>query len=152
MDTPPTETTAESFGRLVTELAIAAGYDMSPGSSGRGRLAADTGMSVSAVGRMVNGKTLPKPNQIEHIARAVRTTTQHLLQAAGVISDGDWPEGGIPDVLSVTSQSPLTPQAAADAWGITDPMIRAMLIANIEHALRLQREVTGQAAASTGGL
>lgn len=99
---------------------------------------------------MVTGKTLPKPSQFEHIARAVGTTVNNLMQAAEIISSQDSPESSIPDVLSVTSQSPLTPQAAADAWGITDPTIRTMLITNIEQAIRLQREKTEHAAASSG--
>lgn len=150
MDTPE-ETTAEAFGRLVTDLAVKAGYDLTPGGSGRSQLAQDTGMSVSAIGRMLTGKTLPKPNQFEKIAQAVGTHVHNLLTAAGVISATDWPEEAIPDVRSVTLQSPLSPQAAADAWGITDPMIRGMLISNIEQAIRLQREATEHAAASTGG-
>ncbi|MGC4947803.1 helix-turn-helix domain-containing protein [Streptomyces sp. DT224] len=150
MDTPREPTTAETFGQLVKELATRAGYDMETGGSGRGRLAADTGMSISAVGRMVTGKTLPKPNQFEHIARAVGTSVQTLLQAAGVVSTGDWAERDVPDVPSVTTQSPLTPEAAADAWGITDPMIRPMLLGNIEQAIRLQHEATERKAASTG--
>ena len=148
MDT--SENAAERFGALVRQLALDAGYDLTPRAGGRSDLARDTGMSVSAVGRMADGKTLPMPAQFEKIARALGTDVHNLLVAAGVISATDWPKDANPDVRSVTSQSPLSPEAAADSWGITDPMIRRMLINNIEQAIRLQREATEQTTASTG--
>jgi len=152
MDTS-TQTAAERFGRYVSNLAIRAGFDLTPGGSGRTELAKATGMSVSAVGRMLNGKTLPMPNQIEAIARAVNAQVPDLLVEAGVISEGAWTRSATTDVRSTTApgETPLTPQAAADAWGITDPIIREMLISNIEQAIRLQREAAQRREAAMGG-
>jgi transcriptional regulator with XRE-family HTH domain len=148
MDTPNER--AKRFGDLVRQLAPAAGYDLTTGAGGRAALARDVGMSPSAVGRMVNGETLPMPGQFEKIARALNTDVRNLMVAAGVISSTDWAESKIPDVRSATVQSPPSPEEAADAWGITDPMIRRMLISNIEQAIRLQREATEHTAASGG--
>jgi transcriptional regulator with XRE-family HTH domain len=136
---PPGRTTAKEFGALVRRLAESAGYDLTPGRGGRIALARDTGMSESAVGRMLSGLTLPMPSQFENIARALNADVRHLLVAAGVISHESWPEGTTPDVRSSTTQSPQSPEAYADAWGITDPVIRQTLVSNIELAIRLQR-------------
>ncbi|WP_019548514.1 helix-turn-helix domain-containing protein [Streptomyces sulphureus] len=133
------ESTAKRFGELITRLAIEAGYNLDSGGGGRSALARDTGMSASAIGRMLSGRSLPMPSQLESIARAVRTDVRTLLVTAGVISEHSWPHATKPDVLSVTQQSPsLSPEAAADAWGITNPGIRSMLLASIEQAIRLQ--------------
>ncbi|MFE0766137.1 helix-turn-helix domain-containing protein [Streptomyces smyrnaeus] len=140
--------TAERFGALVANLAIEAGYNLDSGGGGRSALARDIGMSPSAVGRMLSGKSLPMPHQLEAIARVVRTDVRTLLVTAGVISDQSWPSDANADVLSATqqSQSPsLSPEAAADAWGITDPGIRSMLLGSIEQAIRLQKASSREA-------
>lgn len=152
-DEPPSgpRATAREFGQLVRQLAIEAGYDMSPKGGGRIALARDTGMSESAVGRMINGHTLPMPAQFENLAKALHTDVRNLLLAAGVISREAWPEGAIPDVRSAPSQSPQSPEAYADSWGITDPVIRQTMVGSIELAIRLQRAKDTEQSAATSG-
>ncbi|MEU2487133.1 helix-turn-helix transcriptional regulator [Streptomyces sp. NPDC012617] len=136
-DAPP----AVRFGALITELATQAGYDLTPGSGGRTHLARDTGMSPSAVGRMLDGKTLPMPQQLEGLARAVGEPIRTLLVSAGVISANSWPNETDSQVLSANSRSQtLSPEAAADMWGVTEPGIRSMLISSVQQAINLQRE------------
>jgi transcriptional regulator with XRE-family HTH domain len=142
---------AKRFGALVSELAGEAGYDLTPGAGGRLALARDTGMSESAIGRMLNGLTLPMPNQFEKIARVLNTDVRNLLVAAGVISREAWPEGSIPDVRSASSQSPLSPEEYADSWGITDPVIRQTMVGSIEMAIRLQRAQRTEHTSATSG-
>jgi transcriptional regulator with XRE-family HTH domain len=147
---PPgdTKSTARHFGDLIRRLATDAGYDLTPGKGGRITLAREIGMSESAVGRMLNGITLPMPNQFEQIAKVLHTDVRELLVAAGVISREAWPDGAVPDVRSSTSQ-PMSPEAYADAWGITDPVIRQTMVGAIELALRLHRaQHTERSAAS----
>ncbi|WP_106518144.1 helix-turn-helix domain-containing protein [Streptomyces sp. 111WW2] len=160
MDTPPSpsreptpdgRSAAERFGALVRRLAAEAGYDMTPGAGGQVALANAIGMSRSAVGRMLNGVTLPMPNQFEKIAGVLDTDVRNLLVAAGVISRDSWPEGVIPDVRSASSQSPLSPEAYADSWGITDPVIRQTLVGSIEMAIRLQRAQHTEHTTATSG-
>jgi len=162
MDTPPTPTsdgppgntrgaTAKEFGDLVRRLAAEAGYDMTPGAGGQVALAEATGMSRSAVGRMINGITLPMPNQFERLARVLHTDVRNLLVAAGVISREAWPEGIIPDVGSSTSQAPQSPEAFADSWGITDPVIRQTLVGAFELAIKLQRAKDTEHSAAHSG-
>lgn len=141
---------AKRFGALVSQLAVEAGYDLTPGTGGRLALARATGMSESAVGRMLSGLTLPMPTQFEKIAKVLQTDVRNLLVAAGVISREAWPEGVIPDVRSASSQSPLSPEAYADSWGITDPMLRQTMISNIETAIRLQRAQDTEQSATSG--
>ncbi|MGW2951613.1 helix-turn-helix domain-containing protein [Streptomyces eurythermus] len=148
MDKPDTQgqeppggarTTAQEFGKLIRRLAEEAGYDLAPKAGGRGALARDADMSDSAVNRMINGVTLPHPNQFHKIAKALNADVRNLLEAAGVVPREAWLEGAVPDVRSASSQSPLSPEAYADSWGITDPVIRQTMVANIELAIRLQR-------------
>lgn len=132
---------AQRFGALVSEYARKAGYDLSAGAGGRSALARDTGMSASAVGRMLDGKTLPMPQQYEHLARAVHAEVRTLLVTAGVISARAWPKDPDADPLPATAPAqPLSPEAAADMWAITEPGIRAMLIGSVQQAIRLQNE------------
>lgn len=130
---------ARRFGALVERLAIQAGYDMTRGGSGRARLAEDTGMSISAIGRMIRGETLPEPATYQHIAAAVRVSTRTLLIEAGLLPDEDDRNGLNPPVRSVTH--PLTPEAVADMYDITNAVVRETLIANINQAVRLQRDI-----------
>lgn len=133
------------FGVLVAELAVTAGYDLTPGGTGRAALARDTGMSLSAVGRMLTGKTLPLPSQYESIASAVRTDVRRLLVEGNVISPDCWPEhdnGALP-----SQPHPLTPESAVESWGIKEPLIRSMLLSQIETAIRLQQHQDGLASA-----
>ncbi|WP_254878541.1 helix-turn-helix transcriptional regulator [Streptomyces sp. NA04227] len=142
----PGETPSARFGALVTDLATKAGYDLSPRAGGKAALARDIGsMSASAVSRMIDGKTLPMPHQLEGIAQALHVDVRTLLVTAGVISDKSWPKDENSQVRSVTQQSqPISPEDAANAWGITDLGIRSMLIGSIQQAIRLQAEVDGR--------
>lgn len=141
-----TEASAAAFGALLTRLARRAGYDVSTGAGGRAKLAKVLDMSVSAVGRNLDGVSLPRPTQYAPWARAVNVPVRTLLVEGGLISSEDWPELAVGAVPSVTP----TPGAIADALGIHEPMIRGMLIGGIEQAQRLQREADGQDAAADG--
>ncbi|GJF30047.1 hypothetical protein KNE206_27470 [Kitasatospora sp. NE20-6] len=127
-------TPARRFGAVVHEAAQRAGYDLTPGSGGRLALARDTGMSASAVGRMLRGETLPRPSQFERIAQVVHLDLHELLVRGGVISEDSAND------LSQGVRSPITPEGALDAWGVTHPMIRRILLASIDQAISLQRE------------
>ncbi|MET8624582.1 helix-turn-helix transcriptional regulator [Kitasatospora sp. NPDC004669] len=139
-----TETSAERFGAWFKQAAERAGYDTTPGSGGRAALAAATGMSPSAIGRTLEGKTLPRPSQYESIARVFRVDVREVLVEAGIISAESWaeqPSG------AVRSQSiPLEQQL--ESMGITDPELLAMAVANVEHAIELSRRRAERGAAA----
>ena len=133
-DTASETTPAQRFGAVVHEAARRAGYDLTPGSGGRLALARDTGMSASAVGRMLRGETLPRPSQFQRIAQVVHLDLHELLVRGGVISEESAND------LSQGVRSPITPEGALDAWGVTHPMIRKFLLASIAQAIGLQQE------------
>jgi transcriptional regulator with XRE-family HTH domain len=129
------ETVRQRFGRLVAEAAQRAGKYQ--GRGGQVALAEDTGMSPSAVGRMLRGETLPDPERFEAIAKAVGLSVGDLLIEAGIVS---------PESLSTPSQTratgvgshSITLDEAANALGIFDPVARDMLAATVERLRRIQ--------------
>jgi transcriptional regulator with XRE-family HTH domain len=133
-DTPPTP--AERFGAWFRAQAERCGYDLSPRGGGRAALAAATGMSASSIGRTIEGKTLPMPSQFEVIANLFDVPVRDVLVEAGIISAESWTESpGDP----VRSQSfPLEQQL--EQLGVTDPKLRAMLLANVEQAIHLSSQ------------
>lgn len=130
-----------ALGKLVAELAPQAQpepYDLTPGATGRRRLATDAGMSVWAVGRMLRGETLPKPENIGGLAAALGVSEDLLLDTAGYRNRSDRAKPASQPVLSVAN--PPSPEAIADSLGITHSFVRKMLISSINEAVRLQRE------------
>ncbi|MFF1834139.1 helix-turn-helix domain-containing protein [Streptomyces sp. NPDC058231] len=146
MDTPASEA-AQAFGLFLAEAANRAGYDVTSGTGGRKRLATASGMSASAISRTLDGKTLPRPSQMEALAKAVHVDVQTMLVRGNVISGESWTEPKEPPVRSAS----LTPEDAADSWGITDPMIRKMLISNIRQAISLQLETEAEGDTASRG-
>ena len=134
---------ARRFGALVTELARAnRDFDVSPNAGGRSKLAKELDMHVSMVSRALDGDVLPQMWQYATWARVLRVPLRNLMVESGVISAEDWPEDGVPVVRSVTSSThPPDPEAVADAYKITDPLIRRGLVADIEKAQAMQAEV-----------
>lgn len=150
---PQGDSVNQRFSALIHRLATRAGYDLRPGAGGRQLLAERTGVHVSTVGRMLEGRMLPAPKHMKGLAEALNVDVLDLLVEAGIISPDDRAKTPNADVLSATSPTqPLSPEAAADSWGITHPMIRKMLIAHINEAIRLQTEADHRPdTASTGG-
>ncbi|MFC9604627.1 XRE family transcriptional regulator [Streptomyces niveus] len=138
---------ARRFGAFLTRAAKQAGYDVTSGAGGRVALAEASGMSPSAIGRTVDGKTLPRPTQLAPLAKAVGLDVRTLLVEAGVIPAELWSDDQKPPVRSIT----LTPEDAADHWGITDPMVRRMLLSSVQEAIRLQQEVNNDQRGTAAG-
>ncbi|UJV42905.1 helix-turn-helix domain-containing protein [Streptomyces sp. AMCC400023] len=129
---------AAAFSELITELATKAGYDLRDKANGKLRLAADTGMSVSAVRRMLRGETLPRVEAVYSLAAALRADEERLLDTAGYRTSRPHEKRSAEPVLS--DAPPLTPDGVADALGITNPFLRKVLITNAAEVMRLQRE------------
>lgn len=142
---------AARFGALVTDLAKARGFDVSTGAGGRSELARQLGMHVSMVSRALDGEVLPQPWQFRMWAKVLSVPLRNLMVETGVVSPEDWPEGQVPDVPSVISslQAP-DPEAVAEAYQITDPLIRRGLIADINKARAMQAEVNGHSGSNGG--
>lgn len=95
-------------------------------------------MSVSAVGRMLRGETLPKVENVYTLAEVLKADEEHLLDTAGYRTSRPSAKRSPGGVLSIAQ--PLTPEGIADALGITHPFVRKMLTTSITEAVRLQRE------------
>ncbi|MFF3151905.1 helix-turn-helix domain-containing protein [Streptomyces sp. NPDC057910] len=150
------ESVRKRFGRLVADAARRTGrYDIdSPRGGGKTALARDTGLSESAIGRMLRGETLPEPRHFAAIADAVKLDVRWLLIEAGILPHAYRPSGNSStpvetDATGVGSRS-ITPSEAADALGITDPVAREMLYGTIERLRRLQ-DADGGPASDNGG-
>jgi hypothetical protein len=142
-DHPHTETQeerrarAQRFGAYLTRAATHAGYDVRPRMGGRKRLAHDLGLNLTTVSRTLDGGSIPLPSQMQRWARTLGIDHQEMLVRGGLLPDSE--EGNESAIQEVVSRS-ITPEEAADAWGITDPTIRSMLIGNIRNAVQLQKE------------
>ncbi|MFB6809467.1 helix-turn-helix domain-containing protein [Streptomyces sp. NPDC056387] len=130
------ETVRQRFGRLVAEAAQRTGrYE---GRGGQVLLAQETGMSPSAVGRMLRGETLPDPRQFEAIARAVDLTVRDLLIEAGIVSPESLSTPAQTRATGVGSHS-ITLDEAANALGIHSDVGREMFAAAVERLQRTER-------------
>ncbi|MFD7016030.1 helix-turn-helix domain-containing protein [Streptomyces sp. NPDC059928] len=145
------ETVRERFGRLVADAARRTGrYDIdSPRGGGKSALARETGLSESAIGRMLRGETLPDPRHFAAISDAVGLDVNVLLIEAGILPRNYRPTPSETGATGVGSRS-ITPTEAADALGIFDPIAREMLFGTIERLRRLQ-DADGRPASDSGG-
>lgn len=147
MRSTDTNTTAERFGAWFKQAAERAGYDTTPGSGGRAALAAAIGMSPSAIGRTLEGKTLPRPSQFESIARVLGVDVREPLVEAGIISAESWAEHPTGAVRS----QPIPLEQQLESMGITDPELLAMTVATVENALELSRRRAEKGGAAANG-
>lgn len=131
------ETIRQRFGRIVAEAARRTGkYE---GRGGQAALARETGLSESAVGRMLKGETLPEARHFERIANAVGLDVTVLLVEAEIVSPESLQPPSQTGATGVGSDS-ITFEEAAIAFGIFDPTGREMLRATIERLQRLEAE------------
>lgn len=153
----PKRTPNAEFGAHVTRLAKKAGFDLTPGQAGRTELAETAGLSVWAIGRILSGEALPRPENFQRIAQAVNAQTTELLTVAGIIPPEEFKRN--PTSASDTNEDvlspglPVSPETAADLLGVTHPMVRPGLVQYIDQAVRLQNELDRgpQGAAAQGG-
>lgn len=145
------ETVRKRFGRLVADAARRTGrYDIdSPRGGGKSALARETGLSESAIGRMLRGETLPDPRHFAAIADAVDLDVGRLLVEAEILPREYRATPVETDATGVGSRS-ITPTEAADALGIFDPIAREMLFGTIERLRRLQ-DADDEPASDSGG-
>ena len=123
---PPTDTgpapqasQAQRFAEYIRPAVVAAGYDIdNPRGGGKKRLAENTGMSPSSVGRMLAGQTLPEPVHLERLAEVLGVPLMDLLVRSGVVSEK---AGRAVNAPPPVSEVPLTPEAAARLLGIRSP-------------------------------
>lgn len=135
-----TDVNTSPLGRLsahVNRRARTAGYDLDNRRSGaQQKLAADAGMTTTAVSRLLSGRQMPAARYLWGLAQALRLEGEtpeesyaQLLHEADMIPTEEVAQERRRSLPS----TPLTPDDVADRWGITNPkdreMIRAMYAA-----------------------
>jgi transcriptional regulator with XRE-family HTH domain len=131
--TDATPTLAQRFAAVVVPAAERAGYT---GHGAKARLARDTGMTESSVGRMWNGQAIPEPRFFEALATAVDLHPAVLFVECGLMSRESLQSLSETDRSQVGSV--LTPEEAADRLGIQDEVERQMFFGTVERLRRLQ--------------
>lgn len=144
--TDATPTLAQRFAAAVDAAAERAGYK---GRGRQARLARDTGMTESSVGRMLNGQAIPEPRFFQAIADAVGIHPAVLFVEAGLMSQESIQS------LSETGRSQvgsaLTVEEAAERLGIRNEVDRQMFYATYERLVRLQDDEPSDHQADHGG-
>lgn len=143
---PPSPTAAErrdqtrAFGQWLRDRLTERDYVLGTGraAGGQRKLARQTGLSFSAISRLLAGETLnPDPDSLRRIAEATALPFGELLTRAGVLR---------PDELRAFQRGrpadapPLTPEQAAADLGIVDPVAVQMFVANVEAARAAQKQ------------
>jgi transcriptional regulator with XRE-family HTH domain len=136
-----TPTRAQRFAAIVVPAAERAGYT---GHGAKARLARDTGMTESSVGRMWQGISLPDARFYTALSEAVGINLGILLVEGGIISPESLQSLSETDRSQVGSS--LTPEEAADRLGIRDRVGRELFYATIERLKRLEDDAPDQPA------
>ena len=76
----------EEFAAWLRARATAAGYDLSsPRAGGRSKLAADTGVSLSQIARVLSAKNRPDIDTQRQLAKALRVPLREMLIRSGTV-------------------------------------------------------------------
>lgn len=144
--TDGTPTRAQRFADIVVPAAERAGYT---GHGAKARFARDTGMTDSSVTRLWQGKSLPDSRFYPAIAKAAGLDLGDLLTESGVLSHEALQSLSETDRSQVGSN--LTPEEAADRFGIRDEVGRQLLYATIERLKRFENDGADHVNADDGG-
>ncbi|MEV8324616.1 helix-turn-helix transcriptional regulator [Kitasatospora sp. NPDC056731] len=123
-----------ALAAYVRRYAPAAGYDLDAyGEQSRLARAADMGTDVLA--RILNGGRLPKPAALWPLAEALGRPYLELLVESGTIPAEALAHVPSPPVAS----KPITADALADQWGVTDEADREYVRDSLERLRALTR-------------
>ena len=131
--------TPEEFADWLRDQLERRGYDLRPRGGGQTRFAADSGIGQASISRMLRGQGMPDTRNLEVLAETLDLPLAEVLVAAGILTR---------DVLFAIRQQtprtdPLTPEAAAEELGITDPQ-GVELFVSFTETLRKQRAKNGK--------
>ncbi|QCX77640.1 Helix-turn-helix protein [Streptomyces sp. YIM 121038] len=131
--------TPDEFAAWLREQLERNGYDLRPRGGGQTKFAKESGIAAASVSRTMRGQGIPETRVLEAIADTLHVPLAEVLVAAGILSR---------DVLhAIRHQTPrtdpLTPEAAAEELGITDPQ-KIELFVSMTETLRKQRAENGE--------
>lgn len=141
--TDATPTRAEKFAAVVAPAAERAGFT---GHGARARLARATGMTESSISRMLLGQSIPDPRFFQPLADALELPVRTLLVEAEIIS-----ERALTETSQSQVRSQITPETAADEFGITDPEDRQLLLGLIARLRRNHNSAPTSGDSTAGG-
>ena len=106
---------SQTYAEWLRQKVRAAGYDVDSAKGGRSALAEAADMSVTQVGRTLEGKTVPSIESQRGLCRALRARGQQvslaeMLVRSGLATADDFPAGEPIPILDVPD--------AAEQWGI----------------------------------
>ncbi|MGA5820916.1 helix-turn-helix domain-containing protein [Kitasatospora sp. NPDC094028] len=110
-----TRAAATAVAAYVRHHAPAAGYDLDARGE-QTRLARDAGMSPASLSRMMRGERVPEPAALWPLAEALKRPYLELLVESGTIPAESLAHMLDPPVAS----TPITADALADQWGVTN--------------------------------
>ncbi|PJN40484.1 transcriptional regulator [Streptomyces sp. CB02959] len=116
------------------------GYDLRPRGGGQSRFVQDSGIGAGSVSRMLRGQGSTETRVLGLLADALDIPLPEVLVAAGVLTREEL--DGVRKAGTTPRPAPLTPEAAADELGITDPQSRRLFVSMTE-TLRQQRAENG---------
>jgi replicative DNA helicase len=121
---PPDETTGP-LPAYIRSRATTAGYDLDARGE-RSRLARDAEIDKAQMGRLLEGRITPNPQTLWRLSQVLKAPYTEMLLTAGLI-----PREAVGQWDSPPPAEPVTTEALARKWGVTDPqsiqLIEAML-------------------------
>jgi transcriptional regulator with XRE-family HTH domain len=119
-----------TFAEWLRHRALAAGYDLDARGV-QAKLAKDTGISPTQIGRTLNSQTMPDIQSQLRLARVLKVEFSEMLIRSGFAEASDFP---------TAPAKPRTPSVyeAAEAWGIdpTDAPILQVLVESFQKRAR----------------
>jgi transcriptional regulator with XRE-family HTH domain len=85
----------DAFASWIRLRAIAAGYNVDAARGGRTQLAEAAGMSVTQIGRTLEGKTTPSVESQRGLARALKVPFSEMLVRSGFATREDFTEADV---------------------------------------------------------
>jgi transcriptional regulator with XRE-family HTH domain len=118
----------ETFTEWLAAVALAAGYDTTPGRGGRADLAKKMGVDASVVGKALAGGVTPNIGTLRLLAQALDVPIAEMLVRSGTLKPEDLPQSGEAPPPPVTE---LDLRAVARHFGV--PADRTQLfVASVE--------------------
>lgn len=117
----------ERLAAYVRRYAPRAGYDLNA-RGGQARLARDAKMTPAALSRILNAERMPKAAVLWPLSQALHRDYTEMLVEAGIIPAESVAHGS----RGPAASQPITAEALADEWGVTNAKSRELVRDMIE--------------------
>lgn len=133
-----TDNKAEALaaGAYVRRHAPAAGYDLDTRGE-QARLAQAAHMQPGTLSRLLKGERIPDATALWYLAKALQRPPIELLAESGTIPA----EAAAESAPQPVASEPITAEALADQWGVTDDESRQFVRDSLERLRALARQL-----------